>query len=160
LEMDVQRADQKLHVSLPVHIPDKAEGDLLVDQGMVPSEPSIVRTVEAGDPAKTAGLEPGDAILSVNGISVRNAWLPGFFDVLQRGKDQPAKISLLRDGREMELTVTPKWMPSGEEPPAWRIGVSLRLDYHIEQLRFPAALRTAAVDCKKNSTLIFKLLKD
>ena len=160
LEMDVQRGEQKFHVSVPVRIPEKDDGDIWADLGMFPAEPTIVGRVESDVPAAAAGLKPGDEILSGNGVSLRNASLPGLFDVLQSTKDQPVKLSVLRDGAKQELTVTPKWMPAGDDPPAWRIGVTLPPEYHIEKLRFPAALRSAAVDCKKNSTLIFKLLKD
>jgi regulator of sigma E protease len=162
LEMDVQRGEQQLHVSMPVRIPEKEEVDVVEDLGLVPAEPTIVDVIETGKPADRAGFQLGDEILAVNGTSVKNAGVAGLFEVLQKVKDQPAKISILRKGAAMDLTVTPQWLPGGgaNQEPAWRIGVSAQPEFHIEKLRLPAALRTATVDCKKNSTLIFKLLKD
>ena len=162
LEMDVQRGEQQLHVTLPVHIPEKEEGDIVEELGMVPSEPTVVDVIEKGKPADNAGIQAGDEILAVNETSVKNAGVVGLFEVLQKSKDQPAKISILRKGEPKDLTVTPQWLPGNESSPApaWRIGVGAPPEYHIEKLAFAPALRTAAVDCKKNSTLIFKLLKD
>jgi len=158
MQLDVQRGAQQLHFSLPVRIPDKEDGDILGDLGLVPAEPAIVDRVEPGDPAAAAGLQKGDEILSVNGSDLRNASLPGLFEVLQKTKDQPVKLTILRNGKTQDLTVSPKWMSSGSEPAAWRIGVTLPPQFHLEKLPLPAALRTATVECKKNSTLIFHLL--
>jgi regulator of sigma E protease len=160
LEMDVQRGGEQFHVSVPVKLSEKEDEDLWSEMGMSPAEPTVIGRVEGGSPADAAGLQPGDEIVGLNGLSLKNAALSGLFEVLQGTKDQPVKLSVVRDGATKELTVTPKWTPSGDEPPAWRIGVTLPPEYHIEKLRFPAALRVAAVDCRKNSTFIFKLLKD
>ena len=162
LEMDVQRGAQQLHVTMPVRLSEKEDGDIIDDLGMVPAEPTIVDTIQRGQPADRAGFQLGDEILAVNGTSVKNAGVTGLFEVLQRSKDQPAKILVSRKGATMELTLTPQWLPGGEgnPAPAWRIGVTAPPEFHIEKLAFVPALRTASVDCKKNSTLIFKLLKD
>jgi regulator of sigma E protease len=159
LDMDVQRGGQQLHVILPVHISEKEDGDILGDLGLVPAEAVVVDKIpQRGDPADVAGMQPGDEILSVNGTSVKNATLVGLFEVLQKTHGEAAKITILRKGETKDLTVTPKWTPAGDAPAAWRIGVEIPLEYHLEKLPFRAALRTAAVECKKNSTLIFRLL--
>ncbi|HET9838857.1 MAG TPA: RIP metalloprotease RseP [Candidatus Angelobacter sp.] len=158
MKLDVQRGGEQLHFSLPVRLSEKQEGDILGDLGLVPAEPAIVRDVKPGDPADGAGIKPGDEILSINGSDLRNASLPGLFEVLQKTKDQPVKLTVLRNGKTQDVTVAPKWMASRDEPQAWRIGVTLPPEYHLEKLPFPAALRTAAAECKKNSTLIFRLL--
>jgi regulator of sigma E protease len=162
LEMDVQRGEQQVHITLPVRISEKEEGDIVEELGMVPAEPAIVDLIEKGKPADIAGFQVGDEILAVNGTSVKNAGVTGLFEVLQKSQGQPVKISVLRKGETQDLTVTPQWLPGGEASPApaWRIGVSAPLEYHMEKLAFAPALRVAAIDCKKNSTLIFKLLKD
>jgi regulator of sigma E protease len=55
--------------------------------------------------------------------------------------------------------VTPQLLPGGAgQHDAYRIGIEIPPDFHTEKLPFTAALRTAAVECKKNSTLIFRLL--
>ena len=159
LEMTVQRGDQTLPVTLPVHMPEKDETDIFAELGMVPSGAAIVGKIEVGQPADQAGMRLGDEILAVNDISVRSAGVVGLFSVLQTTKDQPVRISVLRNGQTQELKVTPKLLPGrGGSPTAYRIGIEIPTEFHVERLPFGAALRTAAVECKKNSTLIFRLL--
>ncbi len=159
LEMNVQRGQQHLHVSLPVHLSERDDGDIFGDLGLVPAEPATVDQIERGKPADQAGIQLGDEIRAVNGVSVQNAGIAGLFEVLQDSGGQPSRISVLRKGEAKELTVTPQWFSGGgDSPSAWRIGVDVPPEFHVDKLSFTAAMRTASVECKKNSTLIFRLL--
>ena len=159
LDMTLQRGDQTLPVTLPVRVPEKDDVDMFAELGMVPAGPAIVGKIELGQPADQAGMRLGDEILTVNGISVRSANVVGLFSVLQTTKDKKVNISVLRNGESKDLTVTPRLLPGrGGSPPAYRIGIEIPTEFRTEKLPFGAALRTAVVESKKNSTVIFRLL--
>ncbi len=159
LEMDVQRGDQSLHLGLPVSIPEKGDVDILSNLGLTPEAPSIVGRVDRDTPAEKAGMQVGDEVLAVNGIKVQSSSAVGLAEVLQKNKDNPARITISRKGQPLELTITPRLLPgppTGKE--AYRIGVGMTMNFRTEKLPFAAAFNAATVDCKKNSTLIFTLL--
>jgi regulator of sigma E protease len=160
MEMDVQRGSQILHLALTPHLPDKDdEGDILGELGLVPQGPSIVSKVEHGTPAQKAGIQVGDEIVSVNGVQVHSGNGVGLVAVLKKTKNAPIPITISRNGQTLDLTVTPEILPSGgRDPDAYRIGVVIPTDFHTDKLPFGAALSAATDDCKKNSSLIFKLL--
>jgi membrane-associated protease RseP (regulator of RpoE activity) len=73
-----------------------------------PVAPPIVTGVNIGAPADKAGFQPGDEILSMDGRRV-----VGFSDVYHalEGKEsiRPQVFSLRRDGKILDLKVTPEW---------------------------------------------------
>jgi regulator of sigma E protease len=160
VEMEVQRGTQTLRVPLPIRIAEKDNGlDILSELGLLPEGPSVVSKVEPGTPAAEAGIKPGDEIVSVNGIKVQSGNAVGLYAVLQKSKDAAIPITIQRKGQTLQLTISPKFMPGGsQEKEAYRIGVVVPTEFHTEKLPFPAALNAAVEDCKKNSSLIFRLL--
>jgi regulator of sigma E protease len=69
------------------------------------SSPSVVGAVATGMPAYRAGVQDGDRILSVDGVTVRR-----FEEIVQQlhGKvDKPVRIALLRGDRRFEITTSP-----------------------------------------------------
>jgi len=81
--------------------------------------------------------------------------------VLQKVKDAPAQITLERSGQRLEKTLVPEYLAGSKKgDKAYRLGVFLQSDTKIEKLPFPAALKTAVVQSKKFSTLIFKVVGD
>ncbi len=69
------------------------------------SSPAIVGTVATGMPAYRAGVQDGDRILSVDGVTVQR------FEEIGprlRGKvDRPVRLVLQRGGKSFEITVSP-----------------------------------------------------
>ena len=61
----------------------------------------LVRVVEEGSPAESAGLREGDLIVSVNGTAVSNA--DDLFDAMDAGGD--LRLTLVRGSDEVEITV-------------------------------------------------------
>lgn len=157
LEMDVQRETESLQVGLVAHISDKDDVDALSGLGLIPAGPAIVRKVEKGLPADQSGMQVGDEIRTINDISVRSGNAVGLYSVLQNTKDTPVRVSVLRNGETKELTVKPQLLP-GPTGPAYRIGIEIPPEFRTERLGFADALRTATQECRKNSTLIFRLL--
>ena len=70
-----------------------------------PATPAVVGSVRTGMPAYKAGIKEGDRILAVNDVPIAS------FDDLPiaiRGNvDKSVKLKILRDGRTIELSVTP-----------------------------------------------------
>src|ERR1700744_2215999 len=59
----------------------------------------------------------------------------------------------------MEVTVAPLLMPSGiPGKDIYRFGIEVPTEFHTERLPFAAAFHAASVECKKDSSLIFRLL--
>ncbi|HZU30533.1 MAG TPA: RIP metalloprotease RseP [Candidatus Angelobacter sp.] len=159
MDMDVLRGGETIHTNMIAHVSEKEEGDLLGDLGMVPAGPAIVGKIEPGTPAEKAGMQVGDEIRTVNDIPVQSGNGFGLINVLKKTKDQPVKVTVLRKGQLKDLTVTPQMLPGGAgSPPSYRFGIEIPMEFHTEKLPFRAALQTATKECKRNSTLIFKLL--
>jgi regulator of sigma E protease len=140
-------------------IPEKDDGgDILGELGLFAQGPSTVSKVEPGLPADKAGIKVGDEITTVNGIKVQNSRAIGLYHVLQKSKDASIPIDVLRNGQPLELKLAPQLLPGGPDKEGYRIGVEIPTEFRTEKLPFAAALDTATDDCKKNSSLIFKLL--
>jgi regulator of sigma E protease len=67
--------------------------------------PPVIGHVEPGSPAEAAGLRPGDRVLTVQGRAVAT-WDQLLLEILPRAH-QALKVTALRDGQTIELTVTP-----------------------------------------------------
>lgn len=153
IDVAVQRGDQ----IIPFKIKPEVYGpDRIGDAGWVPQEPALVETVDEDLPAAKAGIKPGDTIVALNTTPVRNA--RELIKQLQDIKANPVKVSVLRDGRELNFTVTPQYADVGENEKRYRIGVTPGFKKDIVKLPFREALSTAYSECEANSALIFKLV--
>jgi regulator of sigma E protease len=159
LDFTIQRGDEILKKTL---VAEPKGPDRVGDVGLEP--PEAVGLIEPGKPADRAGVKPGDVLVSINGTPVRN--LGDMKDEVQKIKSTPATLVVLRDGKELALTVTPELLPGVvngffaklfRTPPAeeYRIGVGSE---YIERLPFATAFTEAYSDCKTNSLLIFQLV--
>jgi regulator of sigma E protease len=83
-----------------------------------PREHPVVGAVESGMPAAAAGLQPGDRILSVNGIPV-----PGqdkMIELISKLQGKPCEIVFDRRNETKSVTVTPQYDPGTKRA---RIGI-------------------------------------
>ena len=83
-----------------------------------PREHPVVGGVESGMPAAAAGLQPGDKILSVNGIPV-----PGqnqMIELISKSAGKPCEIVFDRKNERKSVTVTPQYDPANKRA---RIGI-------------------------------------
>ncbi|MGD0793350.1 MAG: RIP metalloprotease RseP, partial [Terriglobales bacterium] len=128
------------------------------DIGWVPKEPSITLTVvEHRMPAERAGLKVGDQILTANGQDIPA--LQALIQMLNRTKDQPLEIVVLRNGQKLTFTVKPTLAPGGpSQELRYRIGVA-SVPTKVVKLNFSDALQRSLSDNKKSSFLILELLQ-
>lgn len=143
LDLTIKRGDTVLRKSvmaLPTG-PEKS-GEIGVEH------PQVVGSLEPDAPAQAAGIMVNDVLVSVDGKTVHD--IPQMLNQLQTTKDQPIKLTVLRNGKNVELSLTPKVMQG-----KYRIGLHADL---AEKLTFSAALAQSAKECKENSLLIFKLV--
>jgi regulator of sigma E protease len=148
LNFTIRRGNEILHKTL---VAEPKGPDRVGDVGLEP--PEAVGFLEPGKPAEQAGVKPGDILVSINGTPVRN--LGDMKDEVQKIKSTPVPLVVLRDGKELTLTVTPQLLPGVGGKKEYRIGVGSE---YIEKLPFAAALDEAYLDCKTNSLLIFQLV--
>lgn len=70
-----------------------------------PFTPPEITSIAAGSAAERAGLQPGDRIIRINGTEIER------FEQIQRivqlNLDRPLDLVILRDGREIPVSVTP-----------------------------------------------------
>lgn len=99
-----------------------------------PYTPATVGEVVEGSAAEEAGILPGDEFLYVDGSKVELFRDVQRIVVLRPG--QPMDIVLLRDGKEIELTVTPRATEhtdvSGNKSTIGRLGVTQRAGEYVQ----------------------------
>jgi regulator of sigma E protease len=76
------------------------------DIGVLPNVHPHVRSVSPGEPAEKAGLKTGDIVLAVDGKSMN---LSGQLkEAIAKHPEETISMLILRDGRELTITATPK----------------------------------------------------
>jgi regulator of sigma E protease len=132
-------------------VPDVYGVNKMGDAGLEP--PVVAGTVEAGSPAEKADIRAGDVLLMVEDKPIRG--LRDLSDALDKTQSNPVQLSVLQQGREHKISVTPQLMDTPGSAKKYRIGISVM---QVEQLPFPVAAREATAELKSNSLLVFELL--
>jgi len=146
----IQRGNETLSKTI---VPEPVGQEQFGNPGWVPEQPMKVTYLEPNMPAAPAGIKVGDEIVAVNGTPVRSTG--SLKRHLQQSKANPVDITLLRDGRELHVTVTPALDTEHNE---YRIGFASE-PQHVDKLPFTAALSKSIDQNKKNSMLILELVK-
>ena len=111
---------------LVVELPGDREAREAATRAIVPRLPSTISIVIPGEPAHRAGLQPGDAILKVNGDTVRS-WSQLVTTIRGSGGDS-LRLQVLRRDRRFEVTVVPRQRTEqglGDSTETnWRIGAN------------------------------------
>ena len=97
-----------------------------------PYTPAKVGTVEPGSAAAVAGIEPGDKIVQVGSTDIDR--FEDLIQVISMSPGETLKIKVIRDGKPVVLTATPKLVTDkdafGEEHKIGRLGVGrVGVDY-------------------------------
>lgn len=101
------------------------DGDALAHLGLGlyrPQLPAVFGTISGNSAAADAGLRSGDTVLGVDGQAI-DSWAD-FVRIVRRSPGKPLALDLLRDGKQMAITVTPAAVDEqGKE--IGRIGVAV-----------------------------------
>jgi regulator of sigma E protease len=88
--------------------------------------PLVVGEVAKDSPAARAGFQQKDVVLAIDGIQMKSAAAAS--EHIRHHGGKAVSFSILRDGKNLELEVTPE-VPQGEEYP--RIGIAWEDNYGI-----------------------------
>jgi len=119
--------------------------------GIQPRVDPVLVQVPAGTPARSAGLEPGDRVVAVNGEPVGQ-----FYDLIRLispHPDEEISLTVARDGQELTVRVVPRDM-DGEG----KIGVPLIAPTKVERLGPVAALAMGVRECRRMTVETFRVI--
>lgn len=155
LNLMVQRGNERL----PITIVPKATGeDKAGYAGWIPEQPFTVTQIAPDSPAAHAGIKVDDTVVAVNGAPLRSTY--GLLTTLQKLGGKPVVLSVLRDGKQIKIHVTPVLMPDSDAKDAksqYRIGI-LSNPTHVDQLPLGQAFRRSVEQNQSYSLLIFELV--
>ena len=155
LTVSVQRAGQVFEKTI---VPKAVTSSEVGSAGWFPEDAVVVGRVEAGLPAAKAGIKEDDRIVALNGQSVHS--LETIIDDLQRTKDQPIDLTVLRSGQELHFKMSPV-LSKTEDPKEdrYRLGFSNKGEIKVTTLPFDKALKLSLVRNKQYSLMILELAK-
>lgn len=91
----------------------------------VPTDRALIGEVEPDSPAEAAGLLAGDEVIAIEGNKIEK-WTE-FTATVQKSPEAALDFTILRDGKETDLTVTPKELQVEEET-IGQVGVKLAFE--------------------------------
>jgi regulator of sigma E protease len=154
VSLAIRRGNQILEKTI---VPAPSGPEQFGSPGWAPDQPNVVTELEPGLPAAEAGIRTGDIMIAVNGESARS--MPAVFKLVQDSKGQPVQVTVLRDGKQVNLTLTPRKVTdetTGEQ--VYRLGVRSEPET-VERLPFTRAVAKSFEENKRNSLLILDLVK-
>ena len=124
--------------------------------------PPVLEGVIDSSRAQQAGLQSGDSIIAIDGNRVRT-W-SDLVAVVNRSIERPLRFSIVRDGRPLDLTVTPKAVAdtvrtTHEVRTVGKIGAASRIPTRREALAFGDAIATGARTTWFMGGAIFDIVK-
>jgi regulator of sigma E protease len=146
-----------------ITVPSDTEfgADDIITEGLIPRMdpgPIEVLTVSADTPASRAGLQAGDQVVSINGLSPHSVL--ALLAFLKDNKGAPDTLGILRNGQPLTLSATPEKMATPGSADEYRLGFSPRpLPADVERLPVGKAMRQSLKDTREGSMLILRVLK-
>jgi len=129
------------------------------NMGFIPvlqETPITVQSLEAGMPAAAAGLQPGDQLVSMDGLKLHS--VPALLAYMQDQDGKPEELNILRNNVSMTLLITPQLADSNHGEKQFRLGFrAIDPPTDIERLPLGAALKDSAQENGHNAKLIAEL---
>ena len=127
-------AVQQRELNLPPNAMDPSAGDPLAAAGIRLAQPKPgVRAVNDGGEGQAAGMRTGDLIVAIDGQPTPETG--SVIKQIQQSAGKPLTLTLLRDGANISLNVTPRAeMVNGQE--IGRLGVQLGGDVPMVTVRY------------------------
>ena len=113
--LTIQRGGQTLHISLTPRALDQTAQEQAAGVTLIDELPIVITGVSSDSPAAQAGLQPGDAILALDGESIRT--VQQMLDYVQSHAGQSINLTVRRAGQRFNVTLTPRTdaeIPAGE----------------------------------------------
>jgi regulator of sigma E protease len=98
----VERDSQVVEISIPKEF--KSRFIKAASQQIAPRIPFVISSVQDGSPANTAGIQPGDSLLAINGEKL--SFYDQFRATMQANKNQQVNVTMWRNGEPVDLTVS------------------------------------------------------
>jgi regulator of sigma E protease len=125
--------------------------------GWLPDEPVTVTALDPHDgPAARAGLQVGDDVVAVNGTPMRS--LLSVIHFLQQNGNKPVEVTAVRNGKQVNVTVTPFETPGEDGKKIYRLGFKSD-PVHVDKLPFAQAFQRSIQENKRYSLLIVDLVQ-
>lgn len=125
LVRDADGAQRSLRIDLSGVDTDHIESDWFSRIGIRPGDAeAVVRALAPGDPAAQAGLKTGDRVLAIDEVPVKSA-----ADVSRLVRAAPHRelhFRIERDGRRIEVAITPVEVTLGKGQHIGRVGIDFR----------------------------------
>jgi len=132
VQVEAVNEGKEVHLhQLQLMIGDKKndfEGDFLGKLGLRPYQPAMPAKVEEvvkGSAAEKAGLEAGDEVLMVDGISV-GSW-EDFVSIIRKSPEQKLTLRIIRSGNELTLPIVPDLVSENGQKMG-RVGAASKLE--------------------------------
>ncbi len=141
--------------TLRIAVPEAVAADDGFNAGWAPAHTVVLVDVLEGSPAAAAGVEPGDRLVSIDGVEILAA--QQMIDMVTASSGTEMAFQVDRAGRMESLRMSAE-RDSGEG--AWRVGVRLQSDYErvSDPLSFRQALAQSTSDNLDFAGLIFRTL--
>jgi regulator of sigma E protease len=154
ISVAVQRGNQVLEKHVIADPQASTNPDQYQTIGWVQDEPIMVTELEPKMPAAKAGIQLGDQIVAINGVSVRSLF--SVIKHLQDSGDKPVDITALRNGHQLHFQATPVMTDEAGQK-RYRLGFQSE-PVRVEKLPFAQALDRSITENKKYSMLILNLV--
>ncbi|OGD27431.1 MAG: RIP metalloprotease RseP [Candidatus Aminicenantes bacterium RBG_13_63_10] len=109
-----------------------------------------IQSVVPGSPAEKGGLQAGDLILSIKG---RPVYFYSFIEAVESSPDRPLALEVVREGRTVRLSVTPR-----REGQVGKLGVLQSAESVEKKYAFFPALGRSVQDNLRLTTLVVRFL--
>ncbi|MBV9086483.1 MAG: RIP metalloprotease RseP [Acidobacteriaceae bacterium] len=153
VDVAIERNGQFLNKTV---VPEKAgTEDYGRVAGWIPQEPNLVTEIESDKPAAKAGMKVGDEVTAVNGVTMKS--MQALIHYLQQNQGKPVEVTVLRNGQQLNLNVTPI-LDTKTDKPQWRLGFR-SAPTHVDKLNFRQAVQRSLDSNKRYSFLIIELVK-
>jgi regulator of sigma E protease len=148
IRLDIRRDGRVLPVDLTTESVTRYDMGYAGFQAKIPTE---IHMVFPGSPAEKAGLRPKDVIRAIDGTPV---YFYQFLEILQKNAGHELLFEIERDGRVLDVPVTPRL-----EGSVGKIGISQVPKSVIKKFGFFAAIERSFDENLKNVFLIVRFIR-
>lgn len=155
IQVGIQRGNETFQKTI---VPRAVTSSEIGSAGWYADESVTVGGLEANMPAEKAGLKENDRILEMDGKPLPS--IETMIEQLQETKNKPVDLTILRDGKQIHLQITP--VLAATEMPGenhYQLGFLWKPLTKVATLPLPQAFARSWDENKKTSVLILQLVE-